>query len=132
MNGQDIGNGDHAVVHVSPVELASSFEPLKRVSKREEKNVYTGSNMKRSEFLQSNAPNPLDVTAVAPYQAMPVHGPLITHNKASGLEVGLDNGHLSPEVDNLFGHVPGSSATRIQKTCAHASVFFGRNETICL
>ncbi|GAX82153.1 hypothetical protein CEUSTIGMA_g9581.t1 [Chlamydomonas eustigma] len=77
----------------SPVTLASSFEPLRRVSQREEKNAYSGSTMKRTEHMK----NPLDVTAVAPYQAMPVHGPLITHNKASGLEV-VENGAMSSEA----------------------------------
>lgn len=76
---------------LDPIALASSFEPLKIVSAREETNVYTGAAMKRTERLQGPQTNNLDLTAVAPYQAMPVHGPLITHNKASGLEV-VENG----------------------------------------
>lgn len=76
---------------LDPIALASSFEPLKRASAREETNVYTGAAMKRTERLQGPQTNNLDLTAVAPYQAMPVHGPLITHNKASGLEV-VENG----------------------------------------
>jgi len=76
---------------MDPVALASSFEPLKRASMREETNLYSGTAVKRSERLQGPQTSNLDVTAVAPYQAMPVHGPLITHNKASGLEV-VENG----------------------------------------
>ena len=84
---------------MDPVALASSFEPLKRASMREETNLYSGTAVKRSERLQGPQTSNLDVTAVAPYQAMPVHGPLITHNKASGLEV-VENGDgaLSAQV----------------------------------
>jgi len=73
---------------VSPISLAS-FEPLKKVSDKPETHLYQGAKMKRSDHMLTNhsEPDPLDVTAVAPYQAMPVHGPVITHNKAAGLEI---------------------------------------------
>lgn len=83
----------------SPVALASSFEPLKRhsSSRDEQRHETQAPAMKRSDHLLvekplAKEPSPLDVAAVAPYQAMPVHGPVsatgtITQNKASGLEV---------------------------------------------
>ena len=92
------GAEDKEKVLPDPIALASSFSPLKIVSGREEKIVYTGAAMKRTERMQGPQANPLDLTAVAPYQAMPVHGPLITHNKAAGLEVLESDGAISAEV----------------------------------
>ncbi len=69
--------------------------------------------MKRSEHLLGSAPkhaeekplgkDPLDITAVAPYQAMPVIGPLISQHKASGLEVlSSDGTQLGDKVRSAF------------------------------
>lgn len=81
------------------VSLISALSPLTKVSAREEHNLYQGAAIKRTERMQGQQANPLDLTAVAPYQAMPVHGPLITHNQASGLEVTSENSDgITPEV----------------------------------
>jgi len=48
--------------------------------------------------------DPLDVTAVAPYQSMPVSGPLITHHcaKSSALPVVEPNPDMTAEVSNIM------------------------------
>ena len=84
------------------VSLIETLSPIKKVSLREETNLYSGAAMKRTERMQGPQANPLDVTAVAPYQAMPVHG-LITHNQAAGLEV-LEGGGISAEVRRARVH----------------------------
>lgn len=95
---------------ISPVSLISSLEPLKRVSQRDDAaHVYSGPKVKRTEgMLQSLPANPLDVTAVAPYQAMPVHGKIpaaathppttLAHGGAAGqgLEV-MEHGVVTAE-----------------------------------
>lgn len=87
------------------IALASSFEPLKRASIREEeKKLYTNTPpVKRDDGLKGASPTSkksnLDVTAVAPYQAMPVQGPVLTagNKKGAGQEIMADNHELSVE-----------------------------------
>ena len=85
---------------ISPVALISSLEPLKRISAREEAAQQQGqekSKVKRTEGMLPS--NPLAVTAVAPYQAMPVYGkstPAHGGDAGGGLEV-IEHGTMTFE-----------------------------------
>ena len=86
-----------------PVTLASTC-PLP--------NLYEGCDYpktapKKSRHIPQQELNNVDVTAVAPYQAMPVAGPIITHNKSTALAVFSEEDDLLPEVvETAGGQVP--------------------------
>jgi hypothetical protein len=85
-----------------PVTLASTC-PLP--------NLYAGCDYqkaapKKMRHIPQQEIDNVAVTAVAPYQAMPVAGPIITHNKATALAVLGEDDDLLPDVPAIFSREP--------------------------
>jgi histidine decarboxylase len=80
----------------TPVDLAAGCKLPVAVDRSHNHETVHEQKVSRNQHLKVE-----DAYAVAPYQAMPVAGPVITHNKASALDVLTPNDELSHEVAKL-------------------------------
>lgn len=82
----------------TPVELANSAKLPHAVERSSKHETVAHDKLSRGKHLQG-----AETYAVAPYQAMPVAGPVITHNRAPALDVLEPSDELSHEVSGRPG-----------------------------